>query len=140
VASDCAGHQATLAIQFTIDTTAPVITSVIPANGSTVAAAPANVTGTVSGQAVRVDVEGKNVTATPDANGDFTLTGLTFAEGANAFMLRATDAAGNFSRLAYSFSVKTQAPNVTILESGAPLENGRTFNRPVSPVVVSDDS
>jgi len=139
VASDCAGHQATVAVQFAIDTIAPVISSIVPANGSSIAAAPQSITGTISGDAVRVAIEGTSIASAPAANGDFTLTGATFAEGLNSFTLRATDAAGNFSRLNYTFVIKSQAPKVDILESGVALQNGTVFNRPVSPVVHSDD-
>jgi len=139
LASDCAGHQATVTVQFAIDTIAPVISSIVPANGTSIAAAPAAITGTISGGAVRVEIEGSAISAAPAANGDFTLNGATFAEGRNVFTLRATDAAGNVSRLVYTFVVKSQAPKVDITESGSPLQNGRVFNRPVSPVVQSDD-
>jgi RHS repeat-associated protein len=139
LAADCAGHQSSVSLAFTIDTTPPAIGSVVPANGSTIAAAPQAITGTVSGDAVRVELEGTSVAATPTATGDFTLTGATVRDGANAFTIRATDAAGNVARLAYTFTVKSQAPKVDILESGAPLADGATFNRPVSPHVVSDD-
>ena len=139
VASDCAGHQATVTVQFAIDTVAPVISSIVPANGTTIAAAPQAITGTISGNAVRVEIEGTAISATPAANGDFTLNGVGVAEGLNSFTLRAIDAAGNVSRLVYTFIVKSQAPKVDITENGVSLQNGTVFNRPVSPVVHSDD-
>ncbi|MHB0972557.1 MAG: hypothetical protein ACYC60_22655, partial [Thermoanaerobaculia bacterium] len=67
VARDCAGHETTKAIDFTIDRTAPVFESLEPANAARVGTLPASLRGQVSIDAV--SVAAATATATPAADG-----------------------------------------------------------------------
>ncbi|MCA1732529.1 MAG: hypothetical protein LC732_02885, partial [Acidobacteria bacterium] len=138
VATDCAGHRTERSAAFTIDTTAPRFASFEPADGARVGAVPSSVTGAVDDDAVSIAVVGTGIVATP-ANGVFALDGLTFVEGENRFLLRATDRAGNVAETEYRLVVVTRPPSIEILESGAPLADGSLFNREINPEIrVSD--
>ena len=140
LARDCAGNQFVLPVDVTIDLTAPLFDTLTPAAGSTVGSIPSAITGHVSSDAVEVAIDNTTISVHPDAQGNFALPG-TFTDGANTFVLRATDAAGNVTRLPYAFTVRSGAPSIQILESGEPLADNALFNRPVRPTVqVSDPS
>ncbi len=133
-ATDCAGHNAETTLSFVLDFTPPSIRELVPANGSTIGNKPAAISGATDADAVRVEIAGTSIAATP-ASGAFTLNGVAFAEGTSRFTLRATDAAGNRSELAYSVTVRTNAPVVEILENGARIAAGTVFNRAVRPII-----
>ncbi len=136
-ARDCAGLTATRTITFRIDKTPPVLSSFSPANGSTVGTMPGSITGTTNEKAT-IAIVGSGATVSAPA-GPFALPNVSFEEGTNRFTLRATDDAGNASELAYLVTVKTSAPSVEILESGAPLAPNTLFNRDVKPEIRSND-
>ncbi|HEX8170970.1 MAG TPA: Ig-like domain-containing protein [Thermoanaerobaculia bacterium] len=140
LAEDCAGNQSTQPLDFEIDLLAPAFDTLVPPNGATVGALPQSITGHVSRDAVRVEIEGTAIAAAPSADGNFVLAlGSIAREGANQFVLRATDAAGNVAQVPYAFTVHSAAPTIQIYESGKPLSDGALFNRPVTPEVrVSD--
>ena len=103
-----------------------------PANGALIGVTPAALTGNVTDLSgvVRVEI-GTGVSAVPSANGDFTLA-APIAEGANTYPLLALDAAGNVTRVLWRFTVSSQAPTVSIYESGDLLPDGKVFARPVT--------
>ena len=139
-ATDCAGHKTDRTLTFTIDLTPPTIRNLNPANAATVGTTPTAINGTTDTDAARVDILGSTRSATPNADGTFTLAGVPFADGVNRFTLQATDKAGNYTTLDYAVTVKTAAPVVTILESGSRLVAGTLFNRSVTPELRSSDA
>ncbi|HKS23398.1 MAG TPA: Ig-like domain-containing protein [Thermoanaerobaculia bacterium] len=136
-AQDCAGNATSISVPFTIDTNAPELVSIDPADGSVTADASKAITGTVR----EADLQ----SAAFDGGAAATVSGTAFTfhvplvEGANNFVLVLTDNAGNVRRVPYSFTLKTTAPAVEIDDSGVPIPNGALFNRNVTPVVRSSD-
>jgi RHS repeat-associated protein len=136
-ATDCAGHSSSKSATFVVDLTAPSIRNLTPANGGRVGTMPNAISGTTDVDAVSVQLSGTALAATPGADGSFTIAGVPFVEGSNAFALVAIDRAGNSSTLDYAVTVKTAAPSVEIRESGLPIAEGALFNRTVTPVIRS---
>jgi large repetitive protein len=140
-ARDCAGNETSESKSFTIDLTPPSIGALTPVNGSEVGDLPDSITGTIDdthSDVVTVELVGTGIAAAPVSD-TFTLSGVPFAEGANRFTLRARDAAGNEAIVEYVVTVRTEAPVVTISESGTPIIDGALFNRDVTPEIVSSD-
>ena len=118
--------------QPVIDTTAPGITISSPANNSTTTAQ----TITVSGTAVDVGTNASGVqsvtvngqTATLNANGNWTISNVPLALGANTITAKATDNAGNYSTTA--ITVTRQSPDTTVptLTISSPANNSTTTN------------
>ena len=73
-------------------------------------------------------------------NGTFTFGSLQIAEGVNRFTLVAVDRAGNTSRLDYSFTLKTSAPTVEIVENGSPIVSGTRYTRDVQVDIRSNEA
>ncbi len=136
-AVDCAGHRKSETFAFTIDRTPPSIRNLNPANGSTVGSTPAGIAGTADADTATVEILGTGISAAPTP--DFALSGVSFAEGLNQFVLRATDRAGNAAQVDYSVTVRTAAPVVTIVESGSPLPPSAIFNRAIRPEIQVSD-
>ena len=140
-ATDCAGHRATRSFAFTIDRTPPAIRNHNPAHGSTVGTMPASIAASTDPDATRIELLGTTIAVAPNPDTTFVLAGVTFAEGLNRFVLRATDRAGNSAQYDYAVTVKTAAPVVSILESGSALVANTIYTRPVTPEIrVSDTS
>jgi RHS repeat-associated protein len=135
-ARDCAGNTSDVrTITFTIDTVAPSIVSMTPADGASIGSASQSIGGTVdSDDVASVVISGTPYAATITGR-NFTFTGVALAEGINRFAMVATDRAGNVSTKSYALNVKSTTPVVDILESGAPIAAGTLFNRAVVPVV-----
>jgi hypothetical protein len=135
-ARDCAGNTSDVrTITFTIDTVAPSIISMTPADGASSGSASQSIGGTVDSDDVASVVISGTSYAAAITGRNFTFSGIALAEGINRFTLIATDRAGNASTKSYSLNVKSTTPVVDILESGAPIAAGTLFNRPVAPVV-----
>ncbi|HVR39090.1 MAG TPA: hypothetical protein VMU84_08330, partial [Thermoanaerobaculia bacterium] len=135
-ATDCAGHTSDeKVVTFRIDRTPPVLSNLAPAHGSTIGNKPP-ITGVVSEPATIV-AEGTPFAATLNGN-NFSIA-ATLEEGLNEFVLLATDAAGNQSRVPHAFTVQTTAPTVEIVENGSPIAANALFNRNVTPVIRASD-
>ncbi|HEX6639620.1 MAG TPA: Ig-like domain-containing protein, partial [Thermoanaerobaculia bacterium] len=138
-AIDCAGNQSGDAIvRFVIDRTPPQFLTLSPANGASIGAMP-TVSGTVSPDTASVFVQENNVAANV-ANGAFSFGSLAIHEGVNHFTLVAIDRAGNRTALDYSFTLKTSAPTIDIVENGSPIANGARYNRAVTVDLQSNES
>jgi len=136
-ATDCAGNKSDKSVQFTIDRTPPTLSNFTPANGGApLGTLPTTIQGTASEPAT-VSVAG-GASVHTDGSNNFTLTGVPFANGVNRFQLHAVDAAGNASDTAYSVTVRTNAPIITIADNGTPIVSGSVFNRAVTPVITAD--
>ncbi|HVT42951.1 MAG TPA: Ig-like domain-containing protein, partial [Thermoanaerobaculia bacterium] len=134
-AADCAGNAAApLTLPFRIDLTAPALHAIDPANGSTIRTAVSSISGTTDDDVATVAISGGPQT-TPAANGTFTLSGITLAEGLNRFRIELTDRAGNRTEVPYEVRLKSQPPSLEILESGTPIPPDAIFNREIRPEV-----
>jgi len=138
IATDCAGIRSEKSVQFTIDRTPPTLSNFTPANGAAIGTLPASIQGTASEPAT-ISVGGGAGVQT-DGSNNFTLAGVPFANGINKFILHAVDAAGNTSDTAYSVTVRTGAPIVTISDNGTPIASGTVFSRAVTPVITADST
>ncbi|MDQ2696503.1 MAG: Ig-like domain-containing protein, partial [Pseudomonadota bacterium] len=109
-ATDPAGNSASTSIQVTLDTMAPTVAINQPADGSTLTASPAAVTGTVTdATAVTVTVNGVPATV---SNGQFSAS-VGLSQGANTLTATATDAAGNSASTSVSVTFQPPAGDVT---------------------------
>jgi RHS repeat-associated protein len=138
VATDCAGNRNEKSVQFTIDRTPPTLSNFTPANGAALGALPSSIQGTAS-EPSTISVAGGAAVQTGASN-NFTLSGVPFANGINKFTVHAVDAAGNTSDTAYTVTVRTGAPIVTISDNGTPIASGTVFSRAVSPVITADSA
>ena len=139
-ARDCAGNASPeTSIAFTVDTVAPRIVTLDPSDGSTITTAQKTITGTFdSADAKSLTIDGTSYAATINGS-SFSIAGVALSEGTNRFVLVATDNAGNQSRTAYSFNVKTATPAVSITENGSPIAANALFNRSVTPSITSNE-
>ena len=140
-ARDCAGNASNVrTLTFTIDTHAPAIVSMAPADGASVGSTQQTISGTLDAD----DVASVVMTGTPYvasiSGRNFSFANVALAEGANRFTLVATDRAGNSSTKAYSLTSKSTIPIVDILESGNAIAAGTLFNRAVAPVIRVSES
>jgi MYXO-CTERM domain-containing protein len=121
-AADAAGNSATSNNNgFTIDLTAPVLTVTSPADMTSINDDTPTLTGTAEpGQVVTIEITdaGGNVvetlTATADANGDWTVDAAQLPEGDYVAQASATDAAGNTGSAMSGFTVDVTEPGITI--------------------------
>ncbi|MGH9457003.1 MAG: Ig-like domain-containing protein, partial [Thermoanaerobaculia bacterium] len=134
VATDCAGHRAERTVAFMMDRTPPVFGDFTPPRDARIGEIPASIAGSVSADTESVAVAGTAVAVVP-ANGSFTLAGLSFFEGENRLLLRATDHAGNTAETDYRFTIETTAPSIEILDSGAPIADGALYARVLRPEI-----
>jgi YD repeat-containing protein len=136
-ATDCAGHEGATHASFTIDVAAPRLLSTVPVAGALLGVPVAAFSGTSDADLVSARVNGLPAQITPP--GGFGLTPFPWREGLNTVLLDLTDAAGNSARYTVSFTVKTLAPSLEILESGLPIGSGALFLRPIAPTLRSND-
>lgn len=119
---------------FTVDTSAPPVAIVTPANGSVLRMSPATISGTTEANAtVQVFVDGSSTalcTATADAMGAWSCpVSMALADGPHTVSAVATDAAQNVSpRATNHFSIDATPP-VTPVITG-PVENATTNTTP----------
>lgn len=136
-ATDCAGHEGTAHASFTIDVAAPRLLSTVPAAGALLGVPVAAFSGTSDADLDSARVNGLPAQITPP--GGFGLTPFPWREGLNTVLVDLTDAAGNSASHTVSFTVKTLAPSLEILESGLPIGSGALFLRPIAPTLRSND-
>ncbi|MEK7313098.1 MAG: DUF6531 domain-containing protein, partial [Deltaproteobacteria bacterium] len=121
-AADQAGNGAAADVTVRHITGASIrITS--PQSLITVGASPIDVTGTVSGNAVSVFVNGA---AAAVANGTFTVQGVVLNEGLNTIAATAYDALNNVTTASVNVTLDSTAPNIAILspQDGAVVRTG----------------
>ncbi len=109
-AEDADGLTAAIAVEFTIDTLGPVFVSVAPPEGFVTSSPTVVLSGEVSG-ATTLTVNGAPVEITNDL---FSSDPLPLAEGAQSFLLVASDLAGNPTPLTRSIVRDSLSPGVTI--------------------------
>jgi uncharacterized repeat protein (TIGR01451 family) len=127
IAIDAAGNQGQATSTFTVDTVAPTLTILAPANGGAVASQQPTIRGKSDpNQQVTVTIDGgAPVTVTANANGDWSLVpSQPLAEGPHTVTATARDTAGNTATDSSAFAVDLTAPFVT-LDSPAPSSSTR---------------
>ncbi|EMN3918185.1 Ig-like domain-containing protein, partial [Citrobacter farmeri] len=122
--SNAAGNSASATHDYSVDTTAPVITiSTLAADdilNATEAQADLVITGTTTapaGQTVTVTINGNDYTAQVQANGSWSVTVPAAAAGAlttGTVTASVADAAGNTGSASHALTVDTTSPGVTI--------------------------
>lgn len=122
-ATDRAGNSGSATVDVTLDSTPPQAPVLTPLTSLTNVAG-INLGGTAeAGSIVKISAAGLLIgTVTADAHGNFTLPGVTLAEGTNSYTATATDAAGNESLPSAPLGIvlDTRAPVITVT---APAEN-----------------
>ncbi|MEA2604011.1 MAG: hypothetical protein QOF89_5003 [Acidobacteriota bacterium] len=113
-ATDAFNNTASKTVSFTIDRTPPVFVDVAPPDNTLTAAAPATISGHVSG-ATTLTLNGQPVPLT-GAAGDTFSAAVSLAEGANSFLLTAADAAGNSAQIGRTIVRDAMPPAVTITQ------------------------
>ncbi|MGA1843959.1 MAG: Ig-like domain-containing protein, partial [bacterium] len=121
---DIAGNLSTEEILIHLDTAPPVITQINPQDNSYVNTQPITVTGHVDDPNATVfvttDVDNE-VTASVDADGNFTATGVLLAEGSNTITVTAHDIAGNNADpVSVTVTLDTIAPVIEVI---TPVQN-----------------
>jgi hypothetical protein len=137
-ATDRAGNSGSATVAVNLDATAPaaplLTLQTTPRN-----AAATSITGSAeAGSTVKVSAAGALIgTVTADAQGNFTLAGVTLVEGTSSFTATATDAAGNESLPSAPLSIvlDTKAPVISV---SSPTENA-FFRAPQTSVKGSMD-
>ena len=109
-AEDADGLTAQRTVQFLIDTVGPVFADVDPPEGFVTSSPTVVLSGEVSG-ATTLTVNGSPVGIT---NGEFSSEPLALAEGAQSFLLVASDLAGNPTPLARNIVRDSLSPGVTV--------------------------
>lgn len=118
-ARDAAGNTAEMAVAVTLDTVPPVLKLTSPAAGTVVNQTTVKVSGK-SEPGARVRLDGMMLVA--DAKGLFTFTAALPAEGSNAILVEAEDAAGNVEEAQFEvFRDTVLSYNIT-----APAEKTRS--------------
>ncbi|HMF08351.1 MAG TPA: Ig-like domain-containing protein, partial [Thermoanaerobaculia bacterium] len=109
-AHDAAGNSAHQTVHFSVDTVAPHITNISPADGSLVTSSPQAVTGDCE-DAVTVTVNGVAATV---SSGHFRVDSFAFPDGSVTLSFAAKDRAGNTGSASVNVTVDTVPPVVSI--------------------------
>jgi hypothetical protein len=125
-----AGVESDATTSFTVDTTAPALAIATPAEGAQINNPQPSISGTAEAGAtlevVITDAAGavvETLTATADAQGMWSVTPATLADGAYTVNVEASDAAGNTATAGpRAFTVDSNAPTVTITSPVADQE------------------
>ena len=96
---------------FTLDTTAPTFSDLLPTDGNVDKVSPVTVSGRVSADATLVTVGGQPAAL---SGGAFSLPGVALVEGPNTIALSATDRAGNAGPATLHLVLDTTPPTLAI--------------------------
>src|SRR5215471_14705638 len=110
-ATDSKGAAGQSAASFTIDKTPPTFSNLRPESTTVLNSRSILFTGTVSADAVSVNVSGTTALL---AGGFFSVPNFALSEGANTLALTAVDRAGNVGKLSYPLTVDTIPPVIAI--------------------------
>lgn len=115
-------------ISFTVDTIPPSLNVTAPTDGLITNNASCTVTGTTESTAtVTIKLNGADQGTVTNTAGSFSKT-ITLAAGVNTIVVRATDAAGNYSEVARTVTLDTVAPTITAVEiTPNPVDGGATL-------------
>ncbi len=126
-ATDAAGNSSTASVSVTVDTGAPALTAVVDAASDSGVAGDHNTsdpTPTISGTgeagaSISVVIDGQTLTTTVAADGTWSVTPTTLADGAYTAAVTQTDPAGNTSTASVPVTVDTSAPALTAVLDAA---------------------
>jgi len=127
VATDATGNTATATSNFTIDTTLPYVTIILPADGSILTTLTPTITGTAEpASTVRVYVDGVlKTTFTQNGTGNWSHPSAALTVGTHNAYATATDAAGNMATsTTHTFSLDNSLPTVSVVTPA----DGSTIN------------
>lgn len=137
-ARDAAGNETPRAHRIRRDGTGPAVVITTPTEGAYLALSEIAVAGTaVDPNLAEVRVNGVLANLVGDA---WSAGPLAFAEGAAALQVTARDTVDNATVVARLVTIDTLAPDLELLESGAPLAPDALFNRTVAPVIAVADA
>jgi parallel beta-helix repeat protein len=131
--SDTLGNEASASWAFTIDTAAPEVTGVAPANGAAmnnsrpaISASFSDATSGINAASARLLINGTDVTAlaTVTASGISYTPSAALPDGAATVVIRVSDNAGNEATATSTWTVDTKAPPAPT----SPLANGSTVS------------
>lgn len=129
IATDAAGNSANVSVTFTVDTTAPFVTILSPANGSITNNNQPPISGTTQpGATVEVQIDAVSIGfALVDGSGNWSITpGTPLSDASHTATAIAMDLVGNTSMASVTFTVDTTAPDLAII---FPV-NGSVINNP----------
>ena len=116
IAMDNAGTTTTDSRTITLDTTAPVITIITPADNSTLAASSVTITGSVDKNAtVQATVNSGSPQSAAMDGASFSVT-VNLADGSNTITISATDLAGNSASVKRTIVSDTTKPTLAITD------------------------
>ncbi len=127
VATDATGNTATATSNFTIDTTLPYVTIILPADGSILTTLTPTLTGTAEpATTARVYVDGNLVTTfTQNGSGNWSHPSAALTVGTHTAFATATDGAGNMATsVTHTFSIDNSLPTVSVVTPA----DGSTIN------------
>jgi len=137
-ARDAAGNETPRAHRIRRDGTGPAVVITTPTEGAYLALSEIAVSGTaVDPNLAEVRVNGVLANLVGDA---WSAGPLAFAEGAAAIQVTARDTVDNATVVTRLVTIDTLAPDLELLESGAPLAPDALFNRTVTPVIAVADA
>ncbi|MCP4556701.1 MAG: hypothetical protein GY836_14885, partial [Herbaspirillum sp.] len=129
-------HTAGTHAVFHIDLTGPPLHATQPADDAVLTSGVATYGGNSDPDLATALVNGRPATV---SSGSFTLSPFPWQEGENRVTIELTDGAGHRGVYTRSFTVRSLAPTVEIVENGLPIADDQLFLRPVTPEIrVSD--
>ena len=141
---DNAGLESTETRSIILDTAAPVVTVISPADNATLAASLVTLTGTLDNPGtVQVTVNG-GVPQAATMNGNGFSVDLPLLPGSNTIQVTATDLAGNTSSVSRTLVSDTASPSLAITAPGQDISTdlssvsiGGTFGDNLTPVTIT---
>jgi hypothetical protein len=125
---DAAGNEGVDTQQLTVDTTAPAVT--ITGGPTALSNDPtpllAGTAAVVAGMTVSVNLADETLVAVVGANGSWTATASTLADGAHRIVLTTADAAGNTASVTQWLTIDTIAPVLAIAGGAAAVTTAMT--------------
>jgi Ice-binding-like/Bacterial Ig-like domain len=126
---DLAGNPGTATQTLGIDLTAPVVTIIGGTTSMTNSATP-TLTGTVTGGAAAVSIDGQNVPGVSQVGGGWTaafpVARAPLSDGNHYIVVTATDVAGNTSAVSQTLTVDASLPTIAIVPGAVDATNDQT--------------
>ncbi len=138
VATDLAGNSASFTLHLERDATAPQLIGLVPSVDSVLATSPVAISGTASdAHLLEVRVGGELASLT---GSQFSQPAVALVEGENLLPIVATDQVGHQATAELRLVLDTQAPTLSLLVAGVPLQGGAVFAGPVTPEISASDA
>ncbi len=138
VATDLAGNSASFTLHLERDARAPQLIGLVPSVDTVLATSPVAVSGTASdAHLLEVRVGGELASLT---GSQFSHPAVALVEGENLLPIVATDQVGHQATAELRLVLDTQAPTLSLLVAGVPLQGGAVFAGPVTPEISASDA